>query len=134
MPGQSFYEATAQLIPLLWITLLVEHRLLHRGFRTGHKFVDAVVAHFMSAVAISFVVAEASVLETLRTARPSGSATASVYVALILGAGGLMGPLIPRALTAGEEAGGWKAVAAPVVAFAAYAAVAVALVALVLLL
>lgn len=95
----AFYEATAQILPVLFLTLVVEHRLLQRDTREDlPPWLSTGITSAWYAVGVTFTGAELSALYALATGEaPARSADNMIVLAYLVGIATLVYPLLNRA-------------------------------------
>jgi hypothetical protein len=94
----DYYSVVAQLIPLLYVTLIIEYRLLHQLPTSASPFLDAVGGVVLGTTAIVFMVSEAQVLAALKSGHASAAADGGAKAALVLGGVALVFPIQQRGL------------------------------------
>jgi hypothetical protein len=124
MATQAYYETVAQLLPLLFITVLVEHRLLRQDPVTVRwQVVNAASTVFVALTCLAIAVSEAEILYALRRTNPDPHIDDDVRAALILTGVALLAPVARRALTGGRGLGSRQRAAAFALGVVAAAAV-----------
>jgi hypothetical protein len=118
----AYYEAVAQLIPLLLLTLVIEHRVLQPlpEFRS-RRSLEGAIRVFTALTACAFVLAEAQVLWILRHGRARPEMHDDIRAALVLGAAAIVLPIAVRAVTWLRSSGVRGAVTSLVAGFALFA-------------
>ena len=104
MATHDYYGAVAQLLPLLFITVIVEHRVLRQHpVKLRWQVLDAAVTMFVALTCLAIAVSEGEVLYALRERNPPPEIDDDVRAALILTGVALLAPVIARVFTVGCE-------------------------------
>lgn len=118
MATHDYYGAVAQLLPLLFITVIVEHRVLRQQpVRLRWQVLDAALLMFVALTCLAIAVAEGEVLYALREIHPPPEIDDDVRAALILTGVALLAPVMARAFSGGREMKVTKRVTAWVLGF-----------------
>lgn len=105
-----FYEATAQILPVLFLALVVEHRLLQPSVADDRPaWLVGGVRIVWYAVGTTFTWAEFSCLYVLATGEPVERSTDNVIIlAYIMAIFAFVFPLVNRSMAESERLGRWK--------------------------
>jgi hypothetical protein len=118
----SFYETSAQIIPVLYLAILVEYRLLGQRWREHRPWARALLATAAFQVALVFAWGEFYALDVVSRGPdevPTSPPT-PILTAYLITVGMLVWPLSGRAIDAQEEIGrlwGWVMLLAGAAAF-----------------
>ena len=101
---ETYYATVAQVLPLLFVTVMVEHGLLRQALVvTRWKVVDVGVAAFTGVTSIFLAISEAEVLYALRRAAPPEKIDDDVRAALILTGMALVLPVALRVVSVSKD-------------------------------
>lgn len=117
----AFYEATAQVLPVLFLALLVEYRLLQRDKMDDRPaWLSTGITSAWYAVGVTFTGAEWTALHALATGEaPARSADNVIVLAYVVGFVTLVYPLVGRATRESERLGRFRGLAAQLIFVAA---------------
>jgi hypothetical protein len=117
-----FYEASAQILPVLYLAVLVEYRLLHQRWQELRPWPRALFATATFYVGVTFALGEFQALDVVSRGpdeTPTGEPI-GILAAYLLAFGMLVWPLVERARDAEQELGrlrGWLVLLGGVAAF-----------------
>jgi hypothetical protein len=101
-----FYEASAQILPVLYLAVLVEYRLLQERWEDRGRVFRAIMTHAAAWLAIGFMLGEFQALDIVsRGEVPAGHEPVWILVAYLLAVLTLVWPLWDRTVDAGSEFG-----------------------------